>query len=315
MTIQDFLTTEVHSVVISGHVNPDGDCLGSCMALRLYLKKACPGLDVQVLLEKPREEIAFLEGVDSIISEDTGLEPDLFILLDCADSERIGFAAETFKRARHSLCIDHHVDHGTSAEQAVIKSTYGSCAEVLYELLDPAYLDKAIAEALYLAIIQDTGVFQYSNARPETLRIAADLMTYGIDTATIVYDSFTSRTFKQSKILGYCLDHCIRFAHDKAVIMVLDEATMAAYEARRPDLGEVVSAMRLIKGIEVSVFAYPLKDGVFKVSFRSARYLDVNALANQFGGGGHIRAAGASLEGTADTVRETLMKAVEKELQ
>lgn len=313
-TIREILTNDVGRVAIAGHVNPDGDCAGSCMALALYIRKNCPGVIVDVYLEPLRPELRFLKGTDSLIHEMTGEETcDLFILLDVSSRARIGVAGELFDKTARTVCIDHHIGNDSPAGINHIRPTVGSCAEVLAELLDPDGIDAAIAEALYTGIIHDTGVFQYSNTRPETLMLASRLIGYGFDFPHLIYDSFYARTHRQTRILGYCLEKSRLSADGRFLSVSLSLEEMARYGAVRDDIGEVVSQLKLTRDIEMAVFVYETTPGFSKVSLRSSGRLDANKTASLFGGGGHVMAAGCTLPGSSENVLSRILMALERE--
>ena len=152
------------TAVILGHVNPDGDCIGSCLGLYNYLTENFEGLSVTVYLESMGKKFSYLKGYDQVRSE---MEPerkfDLCITLDASDVQRLGAFAPYLAQAGDSLCIDHHITNTGLARQNVIESGASSASEVLYGLLDPKKISRATAECLYTGIVHDTGVFKYSN--------------------------------------------------------------------------------------------------------------------------------------------------------
>lgn len=317
MKIQEILSSDIRSVMISGHVNPDGDCVGSCMALYLYLKKNYPGLDAGVFLEKPRPELCFLTEAGSIVTDIPGdmPAPDLFVVLDASDPGRMMKPVlPYFQKARHTVCIDHHENGTVEAEFSFVRPEVGSCAEVLFELLEEEKLDRAVAEALYMGIIHDTGVFQYTNTRPETYEIVSKLTRFGFNTAAIIYDSFKSRSYLQSRILGFCLERAGLIAGGRAVFSIITPEEMAHFQADKSDVGIVVSSLKLIQGIDAAIFAYPVEDGMYKISIRTSENADATVLARRFHGGGHIRAAGGSFAGTAKETEEAVRSAAEEVL-
>ena len=202
---------EARKIGISGHIRPDGDCVGSCLALFLYLKKIFPEKEVQVFLEKPAEIFANLKGFSEI---DTTFQAngvfDVFFCLDCG-KERLGGAQVLFEKAGKKIQIDHHLSSTGCGDLNWICPTTGSCSELIYDLLEKEYLDKEIAEAIYTGMIHDTGVFQYSNTSPETLKKAAELITFGFDFPKLIQETFYQKTYLQTQILGRALLQSIRF--------------------------------------------------------------------------------------------------------
>ena len=168
---------EVNRVAIAGHVRPDGDCVGSCMGLYLYLKENYPEIATDVYLELPGEQFSFLSCFEEIkTAYKPGKVYDLLITLDVSDKNRIGVALEGYETAKKRVCIDHHISNRGLGDVNEIRPNASSTCEVLYTLLEEEKVSKVVAEALYTGMVHDTGVFQYSCTSPETMRIAAKLM-------------------------------------------------------------------------------------------------------------------------------------------
>ena len=165
---------EAHTIAIGGHVRPDGDCTGSCMGMYNYLRENYPEKTVDVYLEEIPEAYKFLQGTKKIQHEIPGNKSyDLFLCLDCGDQGRLGFSAPLFEQAAHTFCIDHHISNQSFAEENHIKPEASSTSELVYHLLNEDKISVSTAEALYLGIVHDTGVFQYSCTAPSTMRAAA----------------------------------------------------------------------------------------------------------------------------------------------
>ena len=163
------------SVAIGGHERPDGDCIGSCTGLYLYLKQNYENIEVDLYLEQIPETFQVIRGTEHIrhsIPEEK--QYDLFICLDCGDKERLGFSVQLFQNAGTTLCIDHHISNTEFADFNYIVPDASSTSELIYNLLDEEKITLGVAEALYLGIVHDTGVFQYSCAGPSTFRAAAN---------------------------------------------------------------------------------------------------------------------------------------------
>ena len=309
--IDEFFTKEIHTCAIAGHINPDGDCVGSTAALYLYIRKNFPWIDVKLYLEQPKDELMFLPGLcDAIFDRPNPEKKDIFVTCDVSAIDRIGQAEELFGLADHTLCIDHHVSNPHFAEKNLVDPEASSCAEVLYYLMDEEKIDSNIAEALYTGIIHDSGVFQYQNTRPETLEAAASLLRKGVPFNEIIDDSFNKRTYLQNRILGYVLCGSRLYADGKIVAGSVTNSERDRFGATKKDLDIIVSQLRLTKGVEAAVFVYQTGTEEFKVSLRSNSYLDVAAVAACFGGGGHVRAAGCTIKGDVDSVEKAIVEAV-----
>lgn len=293
--VKDALT-----IGIGGHERPDGDCVGSVMGLYLYLKKVCPNAKVQALLEKPADIFSCIKDIDEIHSDfTTEVEKfDVFFALDTA-KERLGEAEKYFDQAVKKINIDHHVSNGGSGDINYIVPGASSTSELIYDLIeDKSALDEEIARALYIGIIHDTGVFQYSNTSPSTLRAAAELISYGLDFSKLIEETFYEKTYVQNQILGRALLESILFMDGKCVVSMLDKKTMNFYRAQPHDLEGIVSQLRNTKGVECAIFMYQTDVMEYKVSLRSSGGVNVAQVAEFFGGGGHARAAGATMRGT-----------------
>ena len=165
------------TVAILGHVNPDGDCAGSCTGMYNYLTENFENLEVSVFLQNTSKKFGYLKGYDRVYTEfDPEKKFDLCITLDASDVKRLGDFAPYLETAGDSLCIDHHVTNAGMANVNVVEPEASSCCEVLYGLLDPEKISKSVAECLYTGIIHDTGVFKYSNTSRKTMEIVGHLI-------------------------------------------------------------------------------------------------------------------------------------------
>lgn len=304
------LVTGAKKVALSGHIRPDGDCVGSVMAVYLYLKKNMPQLEIKVLLETPPSIFECIKDFKIIDSNmNTQEEFDVFIALDCND-ERLGEAEPVFQRAKKRINIDHHVSNQGCGDINVVVPHASSTCEVVYELLDPEKLDVEIAKALYIGIIHDTGVFKYSNTSPNTFQIAAKLIAYGFDFPKIIDETFYEKTYVQSQILGRALLESIRFMDGKCIFSVVNKETMDFYNATPKDLDGIINQLRIVKGVECAIFMYQSGSMEYKVSMRSNGNVNVSAVATFFGGGGHVRASGCTMKGTVHDVVNNLSKQI-----
>ena len=293
--MKDFLEN-VNSLCITGHVRPDGDCVGSCLGLFLYVKKNYPGVDVQLYLEEPSEKLAFLKGFEQINSFYPDHEAfDLMICLDSASRERIGKAEKYFKNAKHTVNIDHHVSNTMFADENYVDGQSSSASEEIYKFMDAALIDRDVAIALYTGIIYDTGVFKYPSTSPLTMQIAGELMKHDIPTDRIIDES--------------------HLAFDGRVIYsTITQKELKEFGVSSKELEGIVSQLRLTKGVIASAFLYETTAGDIKLSLRSIAPFDVDMIAQQFGGGGHVRAAGATLKGTLEESVTQVLAAMEKNL-
>lgn len=300
---------------ISGHIRPDGDCVGSCLALYLYLKKCLPDAYIKVYLEKPSDifsEIKGFEDIDSTFGEAEVF--DVFFALDCAE-DRLGEAEKYFRAAHKKINIDHHISNKGCGDCYVVRPDVGSACEVLYDLMDKEMLDKDIAMSLYIGMIHDTGVFQYSNTTSDTLKRAAHLISFGFDFPRLIEETFYQKSYVQTQIMGRALMESIRFLEGRCIVSVIDKKTMDFYNVGHKDLDGIVNQLRNIKGVSCAIFMYETGALEYKVSMRSDEYVDVAKVASYFGGGGHMRAAGCTLKGTFHDCVNNLSLHIEKQLK
>lgn len=289
---------EARTIVIGGHIRPDGDCVGSVMGLYLYLKKEMPEALIDVYLDRPAEIFNCISHVEDIKSTfDTDKVYDVFIALDCTD-DRLGDAEPVYRRAHKKINIDHHISNSGCGDVNVVEPERSSTAELIYELMNPEVIDKEIAKALYIGIIHDTGVLRYSNTSPRTLQITAELIKFGFDFPTIVEETFYERTYRQTQIMGRAVLESIRFLDNQCIVSMVSRRMMDFYQVTPKDLDGIVNQLQGVKGVHCAIFMYETGTLEYKVSMRSDGKVDVSAVAMKFGGGGHVRAAGCTMNGT-----------------
>ena len=307
---------DAKTIGISGHIRPDGDCIGSTGAMYLYLKKCLPNTQIKLYLEEPSEIfdcIASYPDIDSTFAFDGTF--DVFIAIDCEKS-RLGEAEKLFDAAAKTINVDHHISNkdGCAKVNYVVPSA-SSASELVYDLLDKEQIDVEIAKAIYLGIAHDTGVFQYSNTSPKTLRIVADLLEYEFDFPKMLDRTFYEKTYHQNQILGRALLESIIFMNRKCIMSAIDIKTMEFYKVTSKDLEGIVSQLRYTKEVECAIFMYEIEPQTWKVSLRSNGLVDVAKVAGFFGGGGHVRAAGVTMNGTSHDVINNLSGFIEKQLE
>ena len=311
----DRILQNVNTVAIGGHVRPDGDCVGSCMGLYLYLKKRFPGVSVDVYLETIPDEFYMFEVVNDIKHEVQEEKVyDLFIALDCADASRLGFSYSLFEKATKKCCVDHHISNVGYGDENYIVPEASSTAELVYRLIDKSMITKEIAECLYLGIVHDTGVFQYASTSPETMEAVADLMHKDICPSLIIDKTYYEKTYAQNKILGKALLDSQLLLDNKCIVSSITRETMDEFGVIPKDLEGIVSQLRVTKEIEVAIFIYELDENEYKVSLRASGDVNVSQVAVTFGGGGHVKAAGLTMTGTIPEIIAKLTAEIGKQL-
>lgn len=305
----------VKTVGIGGHIRPDGDCVGSCMALYLYLKNNYPEISVKVYLENPKPVFDHIDRIEEICTEPDGDHQfDLFVTCDVSARNRLAIADRYFDTAKKTVCIDHHVSNAGFADVNHVKGDISSCCEVLYGLMDKDKIDCSVAAAIYTGMIHDTGVFQYSSTSPETMRIAGELMKTGFEFNRIIDQSFYEKTYLQNQVMGRVLAESILLMNGTCIIGYLRKRDMDFYGVDGKDLDGIVSQLRLTKGVEVAMFLYEIETQTFKVSLRSNGNVDVSKVAVYFGGGGHTRAAGCDLQGSMYDVINNVTREISRQI-
>lgn len=285
------------SVGLAGHVRPDGDCVGSTLGVYNYIRKYYPDVDVRLYLEPIPNIFKFLNFSSEIRSDyEESVVFDLFIAMDCGDEKRLGNAARYFQEAKHTACIDHHVSNQSFAEENYIFPDASSTCELICELLDTEKITKEIAECLYTGMVTDTGVFQYSCTSSSTMNMAGMLMDKGIDFTKIVDEAFNQKTYNQNRAMGQALLSSRLRLGGRVVTSFLTLEEMHALEVLPKHMEGIVEQMRNTKDVELAVFLYENEDHTFKVSFRVNGAFDAASLAMHFGGGGHVKAAGCTVE-------------------
>ena len=315
MTKLETMIDQAGKIVILGHVNPDGDCVGSCLAVYNYIKEWDSTKAVTVRLERAPSKFSYLSGFDAIETEAGEETYDLCICLDSSDEERLGDFKSCFDRSAKTICIDHHITNRGYAKENVIDGHASSACEVVYGQLDESRISKRVAECIYTGIIHDTGVFKYSNTSRKTMEIAGKMMEKGIDFGTIIDGSFYKKTYMQSQILGRALLESITFLDGRCIFSVVRKKDMDFYGVEKSDLDGIVDQLRVIDGIECAIFLYETGIHQFKVSLRSNSIVDVSRIAAYFGGGGHVRAAGCTMSGSVHDVVNNLSAHIAEQLE
>lgn len=311
----DAIIEDKNLIGIAGHVRPDGDCVGSTLAVYNYIKDNYPEKDVRIYLEPIPNIFKFLKRADEIRSDyKDDVIFDLFIAEDCGDLGRLGNAAKYFENAKSTLCIDHHVSNSSFADENYIFPKASSTCELVFELIDIQKLSLQIAECLYTGMVHDTGVFQYSCTSAKTMEIAGVLMETGIDYPKIVDDTFYTKTFGQNKILGLALLNAELYLDGAVIATVVFQEDMKRFSVLPKHLDGIVNQLRVTKDTKIALFLYENEDGTFKGSLRVNGDTNVADIAAQFGGGGHVKAAGFSIEGPIDTAMERILNVIRENI-
>ena len=275
------LVKDAETIAIAGHVNPDGDCIGSTLAMYNYLKHT--GKTIDVYLEPIGREFKELPGSDVIKNKAENKVYDVFFMMDLGDTERIGVASKLFETAKKTICIDHHITSKGVADENFIFPSLSSTCELVFEMMDVELISKDVAACLYTGIIHDTGVFHHNCTSKRTMEIAGELMAKGIDFGHIIDHNFYSRTFKQNQVLGRCLMESLILWDGVGIVSYVTQKELDFYMVGNNDLGGIIDQLRLTDGVKVAVFIHEKEPHTYKVSMRATvSDIDVSKVAVLF---------------------------------
>ncbi len=301
------------------HISPDGDTLGSNLALCCALQAM--GKQAQVVCDQPVPYIyAFLPGAKSIaLTQQARQDYHHIIAVDCADQQRMGEAQALIKVAGDTANIDHHGTNIGYAAYNLVDPQAAATSELIFALCNALQvpLDEKIATCLYTALVTDTGNFAYSSTTARTLRVAAALLETGIDIADINRRIFRTVPLSKTRLLGRALCTMELYAQGALGISCVSRQDMQDCGATSEDVEGIIDNIRDVEGVEIAMLLRESSMGnSIKISLRSKEYADVSQIACRFGGGGHIHAAGCTLEGnTLKQAKSLLLEASQAALR
>lgn len=297
-------------VVITAHVNPDGDAIGSSLGLMHMLRSL--GKDACVLLDDDIPAIfSVLPGYDIIRRPDEKepIEADLIVVLDTS-TDRTGCTLAAVK-AEHLLNIDHHQTNDNSAEYTYVAPGRAATAEIIYDLTRelPVKLDKDMAMCIYTGLATDSGFFRFSNTTSHTMRAAAEMLDHGV-TPNVISEALEQKPYQTVRDIGEAIEMAELFADGHAAGIFLDEATTARMKSTESFIGMI----RVIEGVDIAVVMKAKEKELCRVSMRS-KGIDVSKIALKFGGGGHTRAAGCTLLMPFEDAKRTICEAISQAIR
>ncbi|WP_317854195.1 bifunctional oligoribonuclease/PAP phosphatase NrnA [Chakrabartyella piscis] len=303
---------QASSIVLTGHINPDGDAIGAVLALASSLEQL--GKQVFVVLEPFGTKYEGIPNQHLIVEKEAvPSQVDLFIALDCGDFGRLDWLSDLFQNVKTTINIDHHSSNTYFAEYNHVEGESSSTCEVVYKLIKDFFpLDANIATALYAGLIYDTAGFRHSSTSPFTMEMAADLMGYGIPFVQIYADFFDRRSFTEMKAMGLALAKAEVLFDGKLSYTSMTEAEVQSVGSNGKELDGIINYIRGVEGTKVACFLYEKGANDIKISLRGTDGYDVAALAKKFGGGGHIKAAGGSFAGKIEEAREAVLAEIAK---
>ena len=286
---------ESRNILITSHVNPDGDAIGSGLALMKGIEKLNKNCNVRfVLQDKTPDRIKFLklEKRAEIYNPQEKYIFDLAVCVDSATLERTGTVKELIENCE-KINIDHHISNPCYGQLNYVEDI-SSTSEVVYKFLKftETEIDIDMAEALYTGLVNDTGNFKHSNATEKTFQMAGDLVSIGVNNSKVVREFLNTKSMAAIKLLGQAMYEMKFDEEKKLVYFFLSYKDMQKVNGRKEDTEEIVETLVSYEKAEVSLFLREDKPGVIKGSMRSKYDVNVNEIASIFGGGGHIKASG-----------------------
>lgn len=300
---------EAKSIGISGHIRPDGDCIGSTVGLYNYVRKNYPDKLCRLYLEQiPAEIKNAIDAPDTLDGTDDETVFELFVSLDSSSPDRLGPNQALFERAKLKYVIDHHKTNTFFGDINIVADEMGACAEVLFDLLDYEKMDLSIAAPLYLGIVHDTGVFKYSSTKRHTMETAGKLLELGVDAAKIIDGTFYEKSWNQNKLLALALNKAELYQDGYTAVTIITRADLESVCCKMTETDGIVEQLRLTRGVEIAAFIREDGDNFYKISLRSKNgEIDVSQIAVRYGGGGHERAAGFNVNGDINVFVKELL--------
>lgn len=309
-TFNKILDVNKNFMIVS-HITPDGDAIGSLLAMTLALEKI--GKKVfPIIRDKLPKKYSFLPGFDKI-SEQLPGKCDVAICLDCGDKERLGFNKDIKSISNLVLNIDHHKSNSFFGDLNFVFPNASSVGEIIYFFISSfTEIDLNIANCIYTSIITDTGSIGYSNTNSTSLRVLAKLVEIGVKPDYIRRKVFDIKTLEYLKLLKLTLDTLEILNNGKVACLYITDHIMKKSNAKDEDTDGIINYARDLEDVEVAVLFKERKDNTIKVGLRSNEWVDVSIIAKSFGGGGHARASGFTLQTDLANSRRTVLDSIEK---
>ncbi len=294
-------------IVLLTHEAPDGDAIGSSLALYNALKKM--NKDVEIVIPDCPTIYQFLEGYQQLLKEGTKEKYDLAIALDSSDIKRLNGFAKFFETARTKIVIDHHSSNTMFGDYNFVNPVAPACAQIIIVLLEylNVEIDKEIGEAIATGIITDTGGLQYSTTTPETFEFIAELLRKGVNISNIYRRTLKVIAKKQFDLRNIASNKLELLENGKIAFTYVTKEEQDKLNITTGDHEGIVELGRDIEGVEVSIFLREQEENVYKVAFRSNDYVNVADICLMFNGGGHPRAAGCTMNMPLQQAKEKLI--------
>ena len=299
-------------LLVCGHVMPDGDSLGSVLALGITLEN----MGKKVTMAGPDPAPAIYDFLPGLEKYRVGLPPeggfDTFVVLDCSVPERLGHGyRELLSGEMEVIILDHHASSASFGKYRYVDPAASAVGEIIYDLIFEMGLEitRDVAVCLYTAIITDTGSFQYDSTTPGTLRRVANLMEIGVPAAQVNIRIYEEKPIAVFQLLCSALSTLTASPCGRVSWMTVTRETLKNCGAEDEHTEGLVNYTKSIRGVEVGMLFREVEGGCYKISFRSKDIVDVNRLAALFGGGGHFHASGCTVRGDLDEIKEKVVSA------
>lgn len=313
MTLDEILKEikAAKTIVILTHESPDGDAIGSSLAMKLILEKLQKQADV--IIPEYARVFEFLPSAEQIKKESEVKNYDLAISLDCADLKRLT-KNEYFKNANKTIVIDHHGSNNMYGDLNYVNPVSPACCEILAGMLEYFQMDltKEIGTCIMTGIITDTGGFRHTGVNPETFEFTAELIRKGVNIPDIYKRTLRTKTKANFLLTQKVMERMELLEDGKVTFTYITSQDEKEVSAEPGDHEGLVDIGRDIEGVEVSIFIRQKEEEAYKISLRSGDSVNVSDICLMFGGGGHPRAAGAFIQGNIEQVKEKILKEVRK---
>lgn len=303
------------NILILPHILPDGDTIGSSIALYLALKKI--GKHPFILLnEELPYNIQFLPCEHVFNEVDESLSFDLVISTDCSDLDRLGDRNEYVYRAKNSLNIDHHITNTYFADINIVDPKAAATGEIVYFLIKAlgVSITKDMATCLYAALSTDTGSFKYDNTSAQTHRIVAELLEKDVDLNFVTTQIYQNKPLHRVKLLSEVLNTLEFYFNNKLAVLYITEEMMDKVGVKAEDTDGIIEFARDISGVEVGVLLKEMGKNKIKVGFRAKSDVDVSEIASAFHGGGHKKASGCTIHDNMENAKRLVVERMENYL-
>lgn len=304
------LINDSSTIYVVGHIGPDGDSIGSAFGMCLALRKM--GKKSNVIMQNYSDSFSFLPGINEAVKTVEEDSYDLLICVDSSDEKRLDISLEDFNKAKKKLMIDHHKQVRSYGDVNCIDTELPAASEIVYNFLNylSVDIDKTIGMYIYTGLMTDTGSFNYSSTKSSTLRAVANLVEIGVDFSYIC--DRLNHTLKEAKLklIAKTIENMEVYFDGKFRYSYIPYSEIYKLGLDEEDAEGMTNYLRLPEGTEVAVYVRGKSDGTNKVSMRSGGKVDVSQIAIQFGGGGHVRAAGYTMKEDIEKEKQELINII-----